>query len=42
MCFLRFYDGAVPGKNWKTEETNGAQKKKIESWRTYAEKRIRF
>ena len=31
MNFLRFYDGAVPGKNRKTEETNGARKKKIKS-----------
>ena len=27
------YDGPVPGKKRKTEETNGAWKKKIESWR---------
>jgi hypothetical protein len=39
MSFLRFYDGAVPGKKRKTEETNGARKKKIESWRAYEEKR---
>ena len=39
MSFLRFYDGAVPGKKWKTEETNGARKKKIESLRSYEEKR---
>ena len=31
MSFLRFYDGAVTGKKWKTEETNGARKKKIQS-----------
>jgi hypothetical protein len=37
MSFLRFYDGAVPGKKRKTEETNGARKKKIESWRAYEE-----
>ena len=29
MSFLRFYDGAVPGKKRKTEETNGARKNKI-------------
>ena len=34
MSFLRFYDGAVPGKKWKTEETNRALKKKIESWKS--------
>ena len=34
MSFLRFYDGAVPGKKWKTEKTNGALKKKIESWKS--------
>ena len=28
MSFLRFYDGAVPGKKRKTEETNGAWKNK--------------
>jgi hypothetical protein len=28
MNFLRFYDGAVPGKKRKTEETNGARKNK--------------
>ena len=28
MSFLRFYDGAVPGKKRKTEETNGARKNK--------------
>jgi len=39
MSFLRFYDGAVPGKKMKTKETNGAQKKKIESLRAYEEKR---
>ena len=39
MSFLHFYDGAVPGKKRKTEETNGARKKKIESWRAYEEKR---
>ena len=38
MSFLRFYDGAVPGQKLKTEETNGARKKKIESWRAYEEK----
>ena len=42
MSFLCFYDGAVPGKKRKTKETNGAQKKTIESWRAYEEKRIRF
>ena len=39
MSFLRFQNGAVPGKKRKTEETNGAWKKKIESWRAYEEKR---
>ena len=29
MSFLRFYDGAVPGKKRNTEETNGARKNKI-------------
>jgi len=32
MSFLRFYDVAVPCKKRKTEETNGARKKKIEYW----------
>ena len=29
MSFLRFYDGAVPGKKRKTEETNGGRKNKV-------------
>ena len=39
MSFLHFYDGPVPGKKRKAEETNGVWKKKIESWRAYEEKR---
>ena len=39
MSFLHFYDGPVPGKKRKAEETNGVWKKKIESWRAYEKKR---